>query len=107
MTATKTMTRAEMIAAAAAFDALQPWQQWELPMEEQRMCTVWDLAANLSRGFREFPTLEIPTTEEIETLYTADPQAAHAAVRVLNQKYRSGYSHSAKIAGVAVFLDRK
>lgn len=98
------MTREEMIAAAAEFDAMPCYAQWELPKDRQSLCEVWVLAAKLARGFREYPALEIPTDAEIETLYAADLNTARAAVDALNAKYRSGWSHSAQIAGVAARL---
>lgn len=98
------MTRDEMIAAADAFDAMPCYAQWELSKDWQLLCEVWVLAKKLARGFREYPTLELPTESEIETLYAADLSTARAAVDALNAKYRSGWSHSAAIAGVAIRL---
>lgn len=95
------MTTNEMKQQASEYANMNLPQKMKLTEEQGKLLMIWELAGDLSRKFREYPTMELPTDDEIATLYASDLPSAVAAVDRLNAKYRSGYHHSAIIAGVA------
>ena len=97
-------TKSDMVKLADAFSAMPAYKRVGMPNDQVRLLQAWELAGDLSLGFREYPTMELPTEEEIDTLYVDDLTQARMAVDVLCQKYRSGWDHSAAIAGVALRL---